>query len=123
MAPAQRVYLCRSEQLINGAEAVPFDLMYFGRAARGFAIRFDDVAYAYLNQCTHIPMEMDYQPNQFFDSSGAWLICATHGATYDPQTGACRGGPCRGGLVKIRLTEQHGEVHWHTAPNLQPLKF
>jgi len=44
--------------------------------------------YAYLNRCTHVPMEMDYQPNRFFDLTGHWLMCATHGAMYPPETGA-----------------------------------
>ena len=68
-------------------------------------------------------MEMDYQPDRFFDETGRWLICATHGATYATDTGACQGGPCRGGLIKIPLSEQDGVVHWHTAYNLKPVEF
>ena len=117
------ILMCKSTDLVDGGEAVPFDVMYCGRASRGFAIRFEGQAYAYLNQCAHVPMEMDYQPNRFFDSTGQWLMCATHGAIYRPQTGECRGGPCRGGLIKIALTEQNGVVHWHTASNLQPIEF
>ncbi len=117
------VPLCPSGDLVNSGDAVPFDVVYGGRTARGFAIRFDGKAYAYLNQCAHVPMEMDYQPNRFFDSTGQYLMCATHGAIYRPQTGECRGGPCRGGLIKITLSEQDGMVHWHTAPNLQPIEF
>ena len=115
--------LCNSTDLVDCGEAVPFDVTYCGRASRGFAIRFEGQPYAYLNQCAHVPMEMDYQPNRIFDSTGQWLMCATHGAIYRPQTGECRGGPCRGGLIKIALTEQNGIVHWHTAFNLQPLEF
>jgi nitrite reductase/ring-hydroxylating ferredoxin subunit len=66
---------------------------------------------------------MDYQPDRFFDSTGRWLMCATHGAIYRPDTGQCAGGPCRGGLVKIDLVEHDGVVHWHTAHNLKPLEF
>ena len=79
--------------------------------------------YAYLNRCAHVAMEMDYQPNRFFDSTGQWLMCATHGATYAPQTGACTMGPCRGGLIKIDTSERDGVVHWHTANNLLPFEF
>jgi nitrite reductase/ring-hydroxylating ferredoxin subunit len=121
--PARVIALCNSSDLVDRGEAIPFDVVYCGRSARGFAIRFEGRAYAYLNQCAHVPMEMDYQPNQFFDSTGQWLMCATHGAIYRPQTGECRGGPCRGGLIKIALSESNGAVHWHTASNLQPLEF
>ncbi|REV42115.1 Rieske (2Fe-2S) protein, partial [Mycobacterium tuberculosis] len=48
---------------------------------------------------------------------------ATHGAVYRPDTGECAGGPCRGGLVKIALSEHDGVVHWHTGWNLHPLTF
>ena len=47
----------------------------------------------------------------------------THGATYQPQTGLCRSGPCRGGLIKIALSEVSGSVHWHTSDKLKPLDF
>lgn len=117
---AQRVRLCASADLVNAGLAVPFDVCYGGQTCRAFAIRFDGQVHAYLNRCTHIAMEMDYQPNQFFDDSGRWLLCATHGATYAPDTGAGVGGPCRGALVKIALSEAAGVVHWHTAHNLQP---
>ncbi len=121
--PSRGIALCNSADLLDSGEAVPFDVVYCGRASRGFAIRFEGKVHAYLNQCTHVPMEMDYQPNRFFDSTGRWLMCATHGAMYRPQTGMCSSGPCRGGLIKIALTESDGVVHWHTAPNLQPLEF
>ncbi|MDP3650629.1 MAG: Rieske 2Fe-2S domain-containing protein [Rhodoferax sp.] len=115
--------LCNSADLRNGGEAVPFDVQYCGQTCRGFAIRYGGRAYAYLNRCAHVPMEMDYQPNRFFDSTGQWLMCATHGALYRPETGECRGGPCRGGLVKILLSEEDGVVCWHTSQHLKPLEF
>ena len=95
------VPLCNSADLVNGGRAVPFDIVYAGQTCRAFAIRFQGQVHAYLNRCTHVAMEMDYQPD----------------------TGACSGGPCRGGLVKIDLSEQDGVVHWHTAYNLKPLEF
>ena len=119
----QTIPLCNAAELRNSGTAVAFDVIYCGQNCRAFAIRYQDQVHAYLNRCAHVPMEMDYQTNQFFDSTGHWLMCATHGATYQPQTGACRSGPCRGGLVKIGLCELDGVVHWHTAHNLKPLEF
>lgn len=118
--PEQVVALCPSDALVNRGDAVPFDVTYYGQRCRGFAIRYADQVHAYLNRCAHVPMEMDYQANRFFDSSGLYLMCATHGAIYRPQTGECAGGPCRGGLIKIALTERDGMVHWHTGPHLKP---
>ena len=115
--------LCNSNDLIHGGEAVPFDVNYAGQTCRAFAIRYHEQVHAYLNRCTHVAMEMDYQPNRFYDDSGRWLLCATHGAAYDPESGACRGGPCRGGLIRIEISESDGLVRWHTAYNLHPVEF
>ena len=117
------VPLCASEALRDGGPAVAFELQFRGQVCRAFAVRYEGAVHAYLNRCTHVAMEMDYQPNRFFDDSGQWLLCATHGAAYLPASGECAGGPCRGGLVKVALTESDGVVHWHTAHNLQPLSF
>lgn len=117
------VALCTSAHLVEGGEAVPFDVIYLGQSCRAFAVRYRGEPHAYLNRCTHVAMELDYQPNRFFDDSGEWLLCATHGAAYRPDTGACGAGPCRGGLVKIALSEAGGVVHWHTHPQLQPVIF
>jgi nitrite reductase/ring-hydroxylating ferredoxin subunit len=119
----QVIPLCNSPELVDGDLAVPFDVVYFGQTCRAFAIRYRGQAHAYLNRCSHVAMELDYQPNRFFDMTGHYLICSTHGALYSPDTGTCRGGPCRGGLVKIDLSEYDGVVHWHTAHNLKPIEF
>ena len=115
--------LCNSRDLTDGGMAVPFDVSYAGQTCRAFAIRYRGHPHAYLNRCAHVAMEMDWQPDRFFDDTGRWLLCATHGAVYEPDTGACKGGPCRGGLVKIELTEFDGVVHWRSQYPLCPVEF
>ena len=122
-APSEPLPLCNSADLQDGGLAVPFDVVYAGQTCRAFAIRFEGQPQAYLNRCSHVAMELDLQPNKVFDGSGQWLICSSHGAEYHPDTGECAGGPCRGALVKITLSEEGGVVHWHTAYNLSPLDF
>ena len=123
MPDSRPIPLCNSADLVEASRAVPFDVVFAGQTCRAFAIRFEGQPHAYLNRCTHVAMEMDYQPDQFFDTSGRWLMCATHGAEYAPDTGKCTGGPCRGGLVKIELSEMDGVVRWHTAYNLKPFEL
>ncbi len=115
--------LCNSRDLLDGGLAVPFDVMYAGQTCRAFAIRFRGVVHAYLNRCSHVAMEMDWQPNRFFDDSGQWLLCSTHGAAYDPANGACKGGPCRSGLVTVPLQEREGVVYWQAQYPFAPLAF
>lgn len=120
---SESIPLCASVDLQNSSLAVPFDVVYAGQTCTAFAVRYQGTVYAYLNRCTHVAMEMDYQPNHFFDLTGHFLLCATHGATYNPTNGQCQGGPCRGGLVKIPVSEHDGVVHWHTNSQLRPVNF
>ena len=119
----QAIALCKSADLEEGGLAAGFDVVYGGQSCRAFAVRFEGQVYAYLNRCTHVAMEMDYQEGRFFDDTGRWLLCASHGAAYAPDTGECAGGPCQGGLVKIELSESEGVVKWHTSHLLKPPEF
>jgi nitrite reductase/ring-hydroxylating ferredoxin subunit len=49
---------------------------------------------------------------EFFESSGLYLICTTHGATYEPDTGHCIAGPCKGQRLKaLEVVETDGNVY------------
>ena len=122
-AESKLIPLCRSTDLQECGLAVSFDVLYQGQSCWAFAVRFRGQVHAYLNRCSHVAMEMDFQPNRFFDTTGQWLICATHGALYAPDTGRCMSGPCRGALVKIALSEQDGVVGWHTGSQILPQNF
>ncbi len=115
--------LCSSSDLREGGATVAFDVCFMGQTMRAFAVRFNGSVFAYLNRCSHVAMELDWQPNRIFDESGSWLVCATHGALYAPSTGACVAGPCRGGLVPIGLREQAGTVQWLASEQLHPVFF
>jgi nitrite reductase/ring-hydroxylating ferredoxin subunit len=119
----EMVFLCRSSDLKEAGLAIPFDVQFEGASTRAFAVRHNDQIQAYLNRCAHIPMEMDFQANRFFDETGKWLLCATHGAVYSPSSGQCVQGPCRGNLIKISITEAYSNVYWHTNPKLKPIVF
>jgi len=115
--------LCHGHTLQEGGEACPFDVIYNGQTCRAFALRWRGRVYAYLNRCSHVAMEMDWRPNRFWDLTGQFLVCATHGALFQPDTGHCVGGPGRGPLVKIEVLEHEGVVFWRSQYNLQPLEF
>ena len=61
-----------------------------------FVIKYDTGFHAYLNRCGHIAVQLDFMPGEFFTDDGNTLMCATHGAEYAPDTGACLGGPSFG---------------------------
>jgi nitrite reductase/ring-hydroxylating ferredoxin subunit len=105
--------ICASEALVDSGRGVRFDADYFGQPAPAFVIRYAGGVYGYLNRCAHVAMELDWQEGVFFDSAGRDLLCSTHGATYDAQSGRCLGGPCnRSPLVKLRIEERDGKVYF-----------
>ena len=59
---SEAIPLCNSSDLTDGGLAVPFDVIYGGQTCRAFAIRFKGSVHAYLNRCSHVAMEMDFQP-------------------------------------------------------------
>jgi nitrite reductase/ring-hydroxylating ferredoxin subunit len=112
MADAARL-ICRSSALVDAGHGVRFEAEYFGAPAPAFVVRHGGRVHGYLNRCAHVAMELDWQEGVFFDSTGSVLICSTHGATYEPASGRCLGGPCNGaGLVKLRLEERDGAVYF-----------
>jgi len=67
---------------------------------------------AWLNQCPHKGMPLEWQPDEFLDDDGENIICATHGALFDIEDGSCLGGPCRGqGLTLIPIEKKGDDLY------------
>lgn len=115
--------LCPSSDLLDSGLACSFDVNYAGQTCRAFAVRYQGRVYAYLNRCSHVAMEMDWQPDRFFDLTGHYIVCAAHGAIFRPDSGRCVGGPGRGGLKQIATTERDGLVLWQSQYHLKPVLF
>jgi len=67
--------ICASTDLLNGGSGVRFEVDVGGRNAPAFAIRYGGRAFAYLNRCAHVAMELDWQPGMFFDFDAEYLLC------------------------------------------------
>lgn len=120
------VEICTSVALIEGGPGVRFDLQRdLGNrwvGATAFVVRHAGVARGYLNECRHVPSELDWLPGRYFDSSGLYLICATHGALYRPDDGLCVAGPCAGRrLFALDVCECDGLVWWIPDSQFRPL--
>ena len=95
----------------DGAKGLRFALPALSEFATGFVIRFHGKPYAYVNQCAHVAVELDWNEGDFFTAQKDFLICATHGAHYRPDNGFCVMGPCKGRSLKIiPVTEQNQEI-------------
>lgn len=120
--PAAPIALCEAGALVDGGDAFLFDLLEYGEPQRAFVMRWQGRVVGYLNRCAHVPAEMDWQPGRFLDAEARYIVCAIHGATYEPADGRCVGGPCgRGRLVALRVEERDGRVHWYPSAVLRPV--
>lgn len=115
--------LCASDALRDGGDAVPFDVRWRGQTCRAFAVRYRGQVYAYLNRCSHVGLELDWLPNRVFDATATLLVCAAHGALFDPASGRCVGGPGRGPLLSVAVREEGGVVFWRSQYDLQPVNW
>jgi nitrite reductase/ring-hydroxylating ferredoxin subunit len=123
-APAGALHLCAGAELEESGKAVVFDVMLWRSPARAFALRFEGTVVCYLNRCAHVPTEMDWQPGEFLDADRRFILCSMHGAVYEPTSGQCIGGPCRGErLTAIDVVERGGQVYWYPSPDIGPVPF
>lgn len=117
------ILVCESAALEEGGRGIRFPLTAGGEDGTGFVIRYNGIAHAYLNRCAHVPIELDWNEGQFFESSGLFLMCSTHGAIYAPETGKCEGGPCRGGRLRpIVIVERDNQIFWRPDDYVSPAR-
>ncbi|HOY69277.1 MAG TPA: Rieske 2Fe-2S domain-containing protein [Methylotenera sp.] len=106
----------KSDELLNEGPGLRFDLPMLGEFVTGFVVRYRGKPYAYVNQCAHVPVELDWYQGGFFTTQKDYLICATHGAHYRPDNGFCVMGPCKGRSLKaIEVTEENEIITIHLA--------
>ncbi|MDB5763496.1 MAG: Rieske 2Fe-2S protein [Herminiimonas sp.] len=117
------ILICDTVALEDGGKGVRFPVTAGGEDAIAFAVRYDSVVYAYLNRCAHVPIELDWNEGEFFESGGLYLMCSTHGAIYAPESGRCEGGPCRGGRLRpIMVFERDNQVFWEPDEYIRPVR-
>jgi nitrite reductase/ring-hydroxylating ferredoxin subunit len=103
---------------LQPGESLKFLLPVRGADEECFLVNFDGHFHAYVNRCRHVPMALDWVDNQFFAEEGRYLMCQTHNAYYEPDTGECIAGPfetCGKLLYRVPLTIE-GSVIYASPP-------
>jgi nitrite reductase/ring-hydroxylating ferredoxin subunit len=96
---------------VSPGRSVRFRLERDGRVLDGFLVHYHGGYHAYVNRCAHVGTPLDLWPNEFFTEDGRFLICATHGALYEPDSGRCTAGPCLGAaLARLPLRREGDEL-------------
>lgn len=82
----------------------------------GFALRTRGQLVAFVNACPHQLLALNWRPHDFLDAARQHIVCANHGAVFDPVSGACIAGPCAGTMLQPwPVREMNGRIEV-TAP-------
>ncbi|HKL52612.1 MAG TPA: Rieske (2Fe-2S) protein [Wenzhouxiangellaceae bacterium] len=66
---------------------------------------------AWLNVCPHAGRALNWGPDKFLTDESGRLVCAAHGAVFEPADGACISGPCQGAALRaFDVVEEDGEI-------------
>lgn len=86
----------------EGGKAEPWPIMVTRKSNRFFA---------YENNCPHEGGRLDTTPGEFLDDDGNFIACGRHKAMFDPDTGHCFIGPCRGAnLTPVAVVIDDGDL-------------
>lgn len=78
-----------------------------------FLVKHNDDVYAYKNQCPHLSIPLNWQPNEFLSIEQSHIQCSTHGALFNIDDGYCIAGPCASeSLISLDLKQRADDELW-----------
>jgi nitrite reductase/ring-hydroxylating ferredoxin subunit len=76
-----------------------------------FLLARDGAVVAYLNDCPHRHLPLNFHPDRFLDPEGAHILCTNHIALFRIEDGYCIEGPCPGRwLTPVAVRVDGGRV-------------
>ncbi|NIO11959.1 MAG: Rieske 2Fe-2S domain-containing protein [Deltaproteobacteria bacterium] len=109
-----------ADELAHGTTK-KFNLTCGGKSVECLLACYQGKLFAYANRCRHFPLSMDWVDNHFFSNDKRYLICANHGAIYEPTSGECVWGPCYGEfLMNIPIEISDGKVRAYCPVDWNP---
>ena len=83
---------------------------------RGFIVRQGENVYAYENYCMHVGHPLNWMPDGFLSKDRTAILCASHGALYEIDSGLCFAGPCVGkSLRTVNVEVRDGTIYCWSA--------
>jgi len=98
--PARGSFVLHPEDITGNQ---PRELIYTGGGSETRVIFMrlaDNQIYAFENRCPHASTPLNASGASCTDSGGYYLMCHTHGALFEPQSGYCTRGPCKGQYLR-----------------------
>ena len=97
-----------SADLADNGKPILFQLP---NGQKAFVIRWQGGLHGYINECQHASVPMDFE-GDVLESERQFILCPYHGAIYQPDTGKCVGGPCRGSTLDAVPVEERDHKIW-----------
>jgi nitrite reductase/ring-hydroxylating ferredoxin subunit len=109
--PSTPTPLCALTDLPKHGAKGPFRLVIGAQVEAVFVVRQGQTVTAFIDRCPHVGAPLEMEPDHFLDLSKTEILCSMHGARFDPATGLCRLGPCKGrSLTSVPILLQGGMV-------------
>jgi len=90
---------------------------------RGFVVRMADEVFAYLNRCPHAGHPLNWRPDEFLTVDRTLIMCRSHGALFQIDSGLCIGGPCTGqSLRRLPVGVRDGVVILQLSHEIEQLR-
>ena len=87
--------LCNSND-IDDPGSRGFNVKHGRKRLSLFVVHRDGVYTAFINECPHTGVNLEWQEDRFLDMDNSFIQCATHDALFETDSGLCIAGPCVG---------------------------
>lgn len=105
--------------LKNNAKEFGFEFSCATQIVSGFIVYSEELKrwFAYVNQCPHQGLPLNWQPHQFLDQEQAFLVCSMHLALFTIDKGECVHGVCLGQQLQPLQIKQEEQALWVACPD------
>ncbi|MDZ7790269.1 MAG: Rieske (2Fe-2S) protein [Xanthomonadales bacterium] len=108
---SEPVFLCPAEELAEG-QYREFQIEQDGEPVWLILTRRGGRPHAWCNTCPHQGRPLNFAPDRFLTDDDNRLVCAHHGAVFDPDSGVCVDGPCKNAELRaLTVEESDGRVY------------
>lgn len=104
--------MCRLDDLTDPPSRAFMLRFDDGEEVEIFVVRQGDAAYAYVNDCPHQRLPLNWKDDTFLTLDRSRILCVMHGATFRIETGELVAGPMPADrcLLKVPITVENGEI-------------
>lgn len=104
-------FIAKEADVIEG-KVVTFGYRQDGIRKEGILLLSKAGLRCYENLCRHLPVKLDSGSRHFLSREKKLILCQSHGALYEPETGLCTRGPCEGAsLNMLPIAIREGRVY------------